>query len=270
MSSNSPDPVTSPGFIARITAWITTPAASPASPWTPLQAFAVALIVSLVLDSTRFVRFMAWLLPFKPVMPITSVLVDWMGVDGVPEFLEATGDVLTICVMVALVSWRGPSVREVLRLGLPSSRLALVVVPLIAFAAYVLFQIILIIAMDFISTGDQVPAKKAAALASAAQNAAWISAAMINLLKPLGEEIVYRAFLFPALAQRWLGFWGAALISSVLFAAEHVQYTMAGKFEMVVFGVTLCWAMWKTSSLWPGLIAHVMWNLCVSLNPMTP
>jgi membrane protease YdiL (CAAX protease family) len=80
--------------------------------------------------------------------------------------------------------------------------------------------------------------------------------------------MIYRGFLFTALAQSSLRFWGAALLSSIIFGLSHTQYSAATQIEMMAVGIAFCWAVRKTGSLWPSLIAHILWNSTVGLAKM--
>ena len=78
-----------------------------------------------------------------------------------------------------------------------------------------------------------------------------------------GETPVYGISTgFGALANRVHPF-AAAAISSVLFAAIH-WYSLAGTIFVFGFGMICCWMTWQCGSLWPSIIAHMLFNAMIS------
>ncbi len=81
------------------------------------------------------------------------------------------------------------------------------------------------------------------------------------ILAPLWEELTFRGFLLSALAKTRLGFWGAALISNILWASLHGMYSWAGLVSVFVAGLILSWLVWRTGSVKPAIITHAIGNL---------
>ncbi len=75
---------------------------------------------------------------------------------------------------------------------------------------------------------------------------------------PLFEELAFRGLLFGALRSR-MTFTGAALSSSLLFAAVH-PYGAPGLVGLTWLGVVFCWSYERSRSLWPAIIAHALHN----------
>ena len=88
----------------------------------------------------------------------------------------------------------------------------------------------------------------------AAQFKPWVAAA--NLFSNFYEEFVFRGFLLAALTAVF-GFWPAAILSSVAFGATHVQYPLEFRAIISVFGLTWCWIVKRTRSIWTAWIAHM-------------
>ena len=83
----------------------------------------------------------------------------------------------------------------------------------------------------------------------------WVATA--NLFSNFYEEFVFRGFLLAALTAVF-GFWPAAILSSVAFGATHAQYPMEFRAIISVFGLTWCWIVRRTGSLWSAWIAHMV------------
>ena len=77
------------------------------------------------------------------------------------------------------------------------------------------------------------------------------------VIAPLVEEIFFRGFLFTGLREKY-GWIAAALISSALFAAMHLQpLTMLPIFLM---GLIFSYLYQRTGSIWPAVIMHFTTN----------
>ena len=82
---------------------------------------------------------------------------------------------------------------------------------------------------------------------------------------PVFEEFMFRGALFMGLISR-LGAVRSALLSSLLFAAVHIQYDLLSLGSMVFFGLACCWLVWKTGSLKTAIVLHMIYNAIITLN----
>jgi membrane protease YdiL (CAAX protease family) len=83
------------------------------------------------------------------------------------------------------------------------------------------------------------------------------NAAVVTLAAPLVEELLYRGLGFGLLAP-FLGPWPAVLVTGVAFGLAHGL--VLGLPVLTIFGVTLGWLRWQTGSVYPGMIAHGLFN----------
>ena len=89
----------------------------------------------------------------------------------------------------------------------------------------------------------------------------WALAACV--WAPVAEELVYRfALVLPAL--RWLGGWGAVLLSGAVFAGLHFAYGTAG-LDNFFAGYVLGWAYLRSGCLLVPVALHALGNLAVGL-----
>ncbi|HEU4322986.1 MAG TPA: CPBP family intramembrane glutamic endopeptidase [Roseiflexaceae bacterium] len=93
----------------------------------------------------------------------------------------------------------------------------------------------------------------------------WITAAV---LAPVGEEVLFRGYIFNALRQSYAARpWGLALafgLSALLFSLAH---SLAATRDVIglliptfVMGLLLAWGSYRTGSVIPSIIAHTMNN----------
>jgi hypothetical protein len=94
--------------------------------------------------------------------------------------------------------------------------------------------------------------------------ALWIT---VVLLAPLTEEWVFRGFVFEGLSLARGGAVTATVITSLLWASIHLQYSWREMSVIFVFGLVLGAVRHATGSVWPLILLHVFNNLlsCIGL-----
>jgi len=99
-----------------------------------------------------------------------------------------------------------------------------------------------------------------------AEASGWLVPLVIATIvfAPLGEEILFRGFLFRGFVRpgqpRWLSMLFVVFIS-VLFALPHVQYDLLDMSQVLVFGLFVGWVrLWSGSTLLTMLL-HAVFNL---------
>lgn len=92
------------------------------------------------------------------------------------------------------------------------------------------------------------------------QEHSWLKILYIStatLAAPLVEELLFRGILFPYLAKR-TGLAGGILLVSALFAAIH--FHLPSFLPLCLLSATLCFAYWRTGSLWVCIGFHAIFN----------
>jgi uncharacterized protein len=89
----------------------------------------------------------------------------------------------------------------------------------------------------------------------------WLLWLALVVAAPLFEEIFFRGFLFTGFAASAAGPVGAIVITSVLWAAIHLQYDLYGIATLFVLGVVFGLARLRAGSLYVPLALHAMTNL---------
>jgi membrane protease YdiL (CAAX protease family) len=87
-------------------------------------------------------------------------------------------------------------------------------------------------------------------------------ALVVVLLAPLCEEIVYRGLLWGAVSQRW-GRWAALIVSTVVFAIAHLEWTRIPLLLIVALPIGL--ARLYAGNLTASIVAHQVTNLLPGL-----
>jgi uncharacterized protein len=78
---------------------------------------------------------------------------------------------------------------------------------------------------------------------------------------PIAEEVIFRGFLFAGFARSRLGLVGTIAITSLVWAAMHVQYEWQLIGSIFVIGVVFGYVRHRTRSLWATLLMHALINL---------
>jgi membrane protease YdiL (CAAX protease family) len=82
------------------------------------------------------------------------------------------------------------------------------------------------------------------------------NAVVIVALGPFAEELFFRGLGVSVL--RVLGTAGAILATGVAFGLVHGL--VAGLVPLVLFGIGLAWVRVRARSVWPGVVAHALYN----------
>lgn len=82
---------------------------------------------------------------------------------------------------------------------------------------------------------------------------------MITVGAAVSEEMLFRGFLLPAFARTRLGFSGAAIVTSLLWALIHA-YSWQGTLLIMLTGLVFSYALWRTGSILPGIAMHALLN----------
>lgn len=91
-----------------------------------------------------------------------------------------------------------------------------------------------------------------------------LSFLVVAVLAPIAEELLFRGILLPALARSRLGFWGAAVVSTLGWTLLHT-YSIAGMLLVFLLGMLFSWLFARTSSLRIPIAAHMANNAIACL-----
>lgn len=83
------------------------------------------------------------------------------------------------------------------------------------------------------------------------------AAVALLVIAPIAEELIFRGFVFRGFRKQ-LGFFGAAVVSSIFFGLIHGQINVA--LDTFALGMMLCYLYEKTESIWPSIMLHSLKN----------
>jgi uncharacterized protein len=228
------------------------------SPWPPLLAVVAALCIVL-----------AAALVARLAVEATALAVNRFPLSGgpeVPQPLETEASALVVWLfslqatiiglVLLLAGWFGGRRSVVLRLArpLPSvgtlcATFALMLLVLLPYNAAV---------MALAREAVEQDLRPFASLLRS--ELGWLFALVIGLGAPFAEELLFRGFLLGALSRTYLGFFGAALVTTLAWTALHAGYSGFGLLEVFIAGLFFCWVLWRTGSLWAPIFCHTLYN----------
>lgn len=162
-------------------------------------------------------------------------------------------------VQVALLIWfsriRASSVVEYLALTLPRKR-DLVTLMLSGAILLVVSDGVSHLAGQEVVTSFQTDIYRSAASSG---TLVWLWFAVV-IVGPIGEETLFRGFLFRGWQRSPDDAWVAIGLTAILWAVVHVQYNLLVIGEIVLVGLGLGWVRWRTGSTISTFILHACLN----------
>jgi membrane protease YdiL (CAAX protease family) len=86
----------------------------------------------------------------------------------------------------------------------------------------------------------------------------WLAVVVVT---PIGEEILFRGFLFRGWLRSPRDAWAVIVVTALLWALIHVQYDWYVIAQVFSFGLLLGWMRWATGSTILTMLLHAMINL---------
>src|SRR5579863_242912 len=163
---------------------------------------------------------------------------------------------ITIAIIVAAVLLAHARPADYLALRLPSARgAALGLILLVALIAA--GDLLLYLAGYPLVTPFQMQSY------TTARTEGWLPALLLAAIiaAPIGEEIMFRGFLFRGWARPDRNPWPAIVVISVLWALLHVQYDWTGLLQIFIIGLFLGWMRARSGSILLTILLHALFNL---------
>jgi membrane protease YdiL (CAAX protease family) len=195
-----------------------------------------------------------------------AAIVWWYGLPlGRLPALEADGIAVTILifvstpieiVMLALLAQRS-GMRASAYLGWRLPRRADVIIGIAAVIGFV----VLADAISWLAGRSLVTAFQSDIYTTAAAQGwlvpLWVA---IVVLTPVGEESLFRGFLFRGWFREPKDAWSAIALSALVFALMHVQYDWFVIAQVFGFGLLLGWMRWASGSTLLTILLHALIN----------
>ncbi len=93
----------------------------------------------------------------------------------------------------------------------------------------------------------------------------WLVLIAAGIGAPLAEECLFRGLLYGALKATPVGLVGAALVTSVLWASLHANYSAHGLVAITLIGLYLAYLRERTGTLLTPIVCHGIYNSLIVL-----
>jgi membrane protease YdiL (CAAX protease family) len=226
--------------------------------WSTIGLSAVILFVFVLVQVLIVVSFLAVGVITEPNFDMTGFVegVEFNGL--VLSSATMATSVLTTALVFGLISLReGATVRGYLGLHPLDAR---------TFLVWLAAALALVAASDGLSVvlGRPVVPEVMVQIYATAEILPLFWAAIV-LFGPIFEEVFFRGFLFAGLARSRLGGAGTVVLTSLAWAAIHLQYDLYGIATVFAIGLLLGWARLRTGSLTLTIALHAILNLVAML-----
>ena len=81
------------------------------------------------------------------------------------------------------------------------------------------------------------------------------------IVGPIGEEVIFRGFLYRGLAASRLGIGGAIVLTALAWTASHYDRSWNYLVASLAFGLILGWCRWRSGTTTLTIVLHAQWNL---------
>lgn len=165
----------------------------------------------------------------------------------------AVFQIVAVGLPVAVMAWVNPAPARAL-LALRRPRLTAVAGAALAGAGVLIFNLAVVVPLSLLMfSPDRVPGPELGAMP------VWAELLVLAALPAVCEELLFRAVVFRALAQRSLA--AAFVVSPLLFALFHFSKTRL--LPTAAVGLVASVAVWRTKSSWAAVSCHFANNAAV-------
>ncbi len=188
---------------------------------------------------------------------------NWLETSVIAQFIYIFLAELFAIWMIAVLLKR---VRVTLaRIGLVRPKAMNIIHAFAGYAVYFAGYIVIIMIASRLSTLIDVDQTQKIGFEGAYGAQLWLVFVSLVVLPPIGEEIMFRGFLFSSLRQKY-HFVVAAIVTSILFGVAHLQFgsgaplLWVAAIDTFVLSMVLCYLREKTNSIWPSILLHAIKN----------
>ncbi|MCU0304555.1 MAG: CPBP family intramembrane metalloprotease [Thermoanaerobaculales bacterium] len=236
--------------------------ASPAAPfWSPWATVGWSLLVAAVFVAAQLVVMAVWALAATAGLhELESVQAASLSGD-----LFAVATLATAAICIPLI-WAATALKA---RGEAARALALAPLTARQLALWLAATVVLVVASDLltIALGRPLVPDFMTELVEATRVRALLWLAIV-VAAPLFEELLFRGFLLEGLRRGRLGAAGAVVVTSLAWAAIHLQYDGYEVATIVLFGLLLGAARLRSGSLWAPIAMHLLVNLVATVETL--
>lgn len=232
------------------------------TPWGPVAALFTTLGIVLFQFLVAAIAAVALMFVFFDVSALMAnpKNIDPMAAGSLANLVFLICEIVAFAFVIFIASRRGGKARDVALLRRPDNGIINLIIGLVVMAVF--FVALSYIMESFFAKdaqGAQEQMKQVFTMLGKSPFV-WAGVLAVTVGAPLFEEALFRGFLLTALTNSRIGFWGAALVTSALWAIIHAGYAVTLLVGLFVFGLLLAVMVRRTHSIWVGVVMHGVWN----------
>lgn len=235
---------------------MTSPETARRGPWGPVATIALTLLIAgafLLVQVALAIPYVLLTAKEKSQAAMEAAAASLEG-DGLFLGLSEVCSGTTAIGLTLLFAWlrKGPTVREYL---------ALRPVPRATALWWLLYTVLVAVLLEVVShvAGyPSIPDWMIRIYRSAGSLPLLVFAVLV--VAPVVEEIVFRGFLFEGLRRSWLGDAGTVVLTSLVWAAFHIQYQAFYIGQVFCLGLLLGAARVRTGSVLITIVMHSLFS----------
>jgi membrane protease YdiL (CAAX protease family) len=221
-------------------------------PWGRLSTFGLGLVAMLASQIAALMVLAWWLGAPLAKMP------DFSGDGAAVALIIFVSTPIQLLLLASFAQRRGGNAAAYLGLTLP--RRSEVVFGIVAVVALIILGNALswLLGIDIITPFQS-------DIFRTADAAGWLPLLLllvaVMVLTPIGEETLFRGFLYRGWLQKPRDVWAVIVVTSLLWALIHVQYDWYVTGQIFAFGLLLGWVRWCTGSTILTILLHALINM---------
>lgn len=215
-------------------------------------------VVAFAFGSVAGIAFYGWMVGFDRLLALSQTLDadSTVKYDGVLlSYIYVASSIVQIAVFAFVIRFKRWPVAEYLGLTVPPSRF---IVPALAL---LLALVVLTDGVMVLLGKNPVPEFQVVAYRTAKEAGSLaLLFAVIVVIAPIAEEIMFRGFLYRGLVRRPAHAPYAIIVISLIFAVIHQQYDWIGLLQVFVMALLLGWVRWWSGSTVLTILMHILAN----------
>ncbi len=206
-------------------------------PWGIIMTVVWTVVVLIAIIIASLIAIMVW---FPSAAIDSPEFMKDARAFGIIFAASVVGELVVLFAAARLAGWRAT---DYLGLVIPDRRETLIAIACVAAFVVVFDGFTYLIGKDVV-TPFQIEVYRSAA----ASNSLPLMWATLVLAAPIGEEIMFRGFLYRGWAQTARSVLPAIVVISVFWAIIHTQYDWFGIAQIFLIGLLLGWIRWRSGS----------------------
>jgi uncharacterized protein len=222
-------------------------------PWGVVMTIVWTVVMMVVAVVASAVAMALWL----PDMLVTREFAEDTRSTGIMFIVMVLAEIVVLAIAARLAGWR---IADYLGLVMPSRQEAVTATAVVVMVGVGLDLLTLLLGRDVV-TPFQIDLYRNANT----DGAFVVMLIMLVVAAPVGEELLFRGFLYRGWAQSPRAVLPTIVIISAIWAVIHTQYDWYGVSQIFILGLAFGWIRWQSGSTLLTIALHGLVNLWATI-----